>query len=72
VKKYPNRLQELRKEYGLKQDEYAEQSGVAKQTVEKLEQGVNNINNASVDTIIKLSEALRLTVEEFMSKVKLE
>ena len=56
-----NRLKERRTELGLTQAELAEQVGVTRKTVNTVENGVFT---PSATLAIKLSQALKLTVEE--------
>lgn len=63
-------LKELRVSKGLRQEDLSDISTVKLSTIQKLEGKRNNISNASIDTVMKLSVALGLTVEEFMNKVK--
>jgi len=63
------RLRDIRMARGLSQNKLANKCDVSIDTIRKLEYGVNNINNASVRTVIMLSGTFGLTVEEFMNEV---
>jgi transcriptional regulator with XRE-family HTH domain len=58
-----DRLKELKKSKGLTASDLAELSGVKLVTIQKLENGQNNIYMAKYDTIYKLSKALGVRTE---------
>lgn len=65
-RKAPVRLQVFRKELGLTQAELAEASGVSLRSIQLYEQGEKDINRAAADTVRRLSQVLRCTMEELM------
>ena len=56
-----NRLEEIRKQRGLRQEELAEAMGVSRQTISSLE---NGRYNASVILAIKLARYFEMKVED--------
>ena len=56
-----NRLEELRKQRGIKQEELAEYLDVSRQTVSSLE---NGRYNPSIILAIKIARFFRMSVEE--------
>ena len=56
-----NRLEELRKQQGIKQEELAEQLAVSRQTIGSLE---NGRYNPSIILAIKIARFFGMTVEE--------
>lgn len=59
-------LKKIRESKGLTQSQLASKSGVNLQMIQKYEQGVKNISNASVSTVLKLAEVLDCSVEELI------
>ena len=57
-------LKEARKNAGLTQEQLSLKSGVKLTTLQKLEHGTNNINAASVETVIRLSRTLGVRIED--------
>lgn len=53
-------LRERRKELGLTQEELAEQTGLPRPTISKIESGNRNIR---VENLIKLTRALKLDIQ---------
>ena len=56
-----NKLEEIRKQKGIKQEELADAMGVSRQTISSLE---NGRYNPSVILAIKLARYFRLSVED--------
>ena len=56
-----NRLEEIRKQRGIKQEELADVMGVSRQTISSLE---NGRNNPSVILAIKLARYFEMNVED--------
>jgi transcriptional regulator with XRE-family HTH domain len=61
-------LQDKRKEKGLTQQQLSEISGVKIVTIQKLENGTNNILGAKTETTYKLATALGVTIEDLIDK----
>ena len=61
-----NRLQELRKQCGYTQQDLCNLSGVNISTIQKLERGANDIDNANVSIVMALAKTLNTTVEELI------
>lgn len=61
-----NRLQKTRLSEGLTQMQLAEKSSVNLATLQKLESGVNNIKEAKGSTLLKLSIALNISIEDLI------
>lgn len=60
------KLATIRKEQNLSQSELSKKSGVNYQMIQKYEQGVKDINKASVLTLYKLSQALNCNIEDLL------
>ena len=56
-----NRIKELRKAKGLRQEDLAEALGVSRQTIIAIE---NNKYNASLELAMRLARYLQTTIEE--------
>lgn len=56
-----NRIKELRKSIGLRQEDLAEQTGVTRQTINAIE---NNKYNPTLELAMKLAKLLKTPVEE--------
>ncbi len=56
-----NRIRELRKAKGLRQEDLAEALGVSRQTIIAIE---NNKYNASLELAMRLARYLQTTIEE--------
>jgi len=56
-----NKIRELRKELGLRQEDLAEKLGVTRQTINAIE---NNKYNPTLELAMKLARFLRVSVEE--------
>ena len=59
-------LGKLRKEKGLTQEGLARKANISYHTLIKLESG--SIKNPKIETIIKLSEALRISIDKLINK----
>ena len=62
------KLQTLRRAAGLSQSDLSFKSGVKLVTLQKLESGQNNIQNARVSVVLPLAKALGTTVENLVSQ----
>ena len=51
-------LEKIRKEKGFSRLELSKLSGVAPQTIQKLEQGLYNVNMVKLGTLVALSDAV--------------
>ena len=56
-----NRIEEIRKERGIRQDEFAKLMGVSRQTISSLETGRYN---PSISLAYKIAKYFGMTVEE--------
>ena len=56
-----NRIEEIRKERGIKQDEFAKSMGVSRQTISSLE---NGRYNPSIMLAYKIAKYFGMTIEE--------
>lgn len=56
-----NRIEEIRKERGIRQDELAKQMGVSRQTISSLE---NGRYNPSIMLAYKIAKYFQMTIEE--------
>lgn len=56
-----NRIEEIRKEKGIKQDEFAKLMGVSRQTISSLETGKYN---PSIFLAYKIAKHFEMTIEE--------
>ncbi|NMB62763.1 MAG: helix-turn-helix transcriptional regulator [Chloroflexi bacterium] len=56
-----NRIRELRKKLGLRQEDLATSLGVTRQTINAIE---NNKYNPSLELAMKLAKLLNITIEE--------
>ena len=61
-------LQQLRKEKGYTQQDLCSLSGVSISTIQKLETGVNKIENSNVSIIMAIARALNISVEELIRR----
>ena len=55
---YKSRLKIVREYKGLSRSQLSEKSGINYRSIEAYEQGLKDINNASVKTVLALSKAL--------------
>ncbi len=60
-------IKEARIKAGLTQEELAMKSGVKLSTLQKLERGVNSMNGATAETVLRLARALGVTVEDLVT-----
>lgn len=56
-----NRIEEIRKERGIRQDEFAKMMGVSRQTISSLE---NGRYNPSITLAYKIAKYFGMTIEE--------
>lgn len=56
-----NRIEEIRKERGIKQEEFAKSMGVSRQTISSLE---NGRYNPSIFLAYKIAKFFEMTIEE--------
>lgn len=56
----------LRRKRGLTQEQLSEKSGVKLSTLQKLENGANNIKQARVETVNALAHALNVSMDELL------
>lgn len=63
-----NNLKYTREKSKLSQSELANLSGVSVRMIQAYEQGAQDINKSSVETVLKLAEALRCNVYEIINK----
>lgn len=54
----------------MTQAELSARSGVNLQMIQKYEQGVKNINNAKVITVLKLADALGCEVKDIINDIE--
>ena len=62
-----NNLKSLRRAAGLTQEQLAAASGVKFSALQKLEYGVNSLAGARADTVLRLSQALGVAMEELLA-----
>lgn len=60
------KLEAYRKELNLSRRELELLSGVKQQTIQALEQGITDVNNVKLSTLIKLSKALHCKVVDLL------
>lgn len=58
------KLQEVRMSRGLSQSQLAERAGISFRMLQNYEQGAKQIDNARLETILKICIALDCTMEE--------
>ena len=56
-----NRIEEIRKAHGIRQDEFAKSMGVSRQTISSLE---NGRYNPSIELAYKIAKHFGMTIEE--------
>ena len=66
ARKGESKLRSLRRAYGYTQAELAELSGVSLRSIQLYEQGEKDINRAAADTVRRLSQVLRCSMEDVM------
>ena len=67
LKKQTN-LEVIRHSQKMSRKELSEKSGINIRTIESYEQQKRNINNAKMDTLIKLSKSLNCKIEDIIEK----
>lgn len=60
-------LERIRKEQGLSRRELALLSGVKEVTIHHLENGITNVNNVKLSTLVALAKALHCKVADLLS-----
>lgn len=60
-------LKDARKKSNLTQEALCQKANVKLTTLQKLERGASNINNASVETVLKLALALNVRIEDLVT-----
>ena len=65
VNKLGKKIQKLRKEFGLSQDEFARKADIPYTTLTKIETGV--IKKPSVFVVAKIARALDISVDDLLS-----
>lgn len=63
-----NKLKYIRKKKCMTRKELSRKSGINIRTIESYEQRKRNINNAKMDTLIKLSKSLNCKIEDIIEK----
>lgn len=61
-------LERIRHEKCFSRRDLALLSGVSKETIQSLEQGINNVEQVKLATLIKLSKALKCKVSDLLPK----
>lgn len=61
-------LKIMRESRGFTQKQLAEKTDISVRVIQNLEQGVRDINKASVETVLRLSEALGCDVYEIINE----
>ena len=61
-----NNLQRKRREQKMTRKQLSLKSGISERTIESYEQGLRDIKNAKIETIIKLSKALNCEVKDLI------
>ena len=56
-----NKIEEIRKEHGIRQEEFAKSMGVSRQTISSLE---NGRYNPSIELAYKIAKHFGMTIEE--------
>ena len=59
-------LQKIRKQKGWSQEKLAQEAGISYNTLIKIER--NGIENPKIETVIKLSEALGVSLDELVNR----
>ena len=60
------KLEQIRKNQKMTRKELAEKSGINIRTIESYEQKRRNLKNAKMETLIKLSNALKCKIEDLI------
>ena len=61
-------LQQLRKDKGYTQQDLSTLSGVSISAIQKLETGVNKIENSNVSIIMAIAKVLNISIEELVKQ----
>lgn len=65
-------LQEIRKNKGITQKELSEETKIKLRTIQSYEQNEKNIDNAKIETLIKLSIVLNCRISELFNNEDLK
>lgn len=65
------KLQEVRKQAGMSQSELAEASGVKVRTIQEYEYGRRKLDNAGIDTLLGIAEALKVPMSALLEDAQL-
>ena len=65
-------LKEIRKNKGITQKELSEETKIKLRTIQSYEQNKKNIDNAKIETLIKLSIALNCRISELFNNEELK
>lgn len=65
---YKSRLKAMREIKGLSQSELSTKSGVTLRNIQAYEIGYRDINKASVESVLKLAEALGCDITDIINK----
>lgn len=68
LKRKPTNLEVIRYSQKMSRKELSEKSKISIRTIESYEQRKRNINNAKMDTIIKLSKVLNCKIDDILEK----
>ena len=63
---YLRNLAKLRKQKGWSQEKLAVESGISYNTIIKLERG--GIKNPKIETVVKLADALKVSIDELIDR----
>jgi len=63
---YLKNLAKIRKQKGWSQEKLAQEAGISYNTLIKIER--NGIENPKIETVIKLANALKISVDELLSR----
>lgn len=61
-------LAKIRKEKGWSQEKLAQEAGISYNTLIKIER--DGIKNPKIETVIKLAEALKVSVDELLGRMR--
>ena len=56
----------IRLEKGLTREELAQQSGLTTQTIKTLEEGINNVNNVKLSTLVAIAKVLKVKARKLV------
>lgn len=62
-------LKRIRTEKNITREKLGELSGVSYRMIEKYEQGIRDINKAQAETLYKIAQALKCTIEELLENI---